>query len=118
MAFTVSIHHGAYALAVATGPAMVCDMLGLLEMVGRVTTERGNDRALLDLLAVEVQFPETDHERIGIHAALVLSHLRRVAVVVSEEFRVGSGERSAVEAGLPVKTFTDLTLATEWMDEG
>lgn len=116
-AFTVSLHHGTYALAVASGPALICDALGLLEMVGRVTKEQGNDRALLDMISVEILLTPAEHVRVGEHAAAALGHLTKVAAVVPESLRVGTGERAAQDKGLILKTFTNLSDAMAWLEE-
>ena len=115
MAFSLTVHHGPYLLLVATGEAMVCDVLGMLDMAAQAAKHQKYTRAMFDLMAVKIDFSFSDHVMIGMRAAEVLKGMERVATVVNTDFRVGTSERAAQKDGLALQTFTDLTQASEWL---
>jgi hypothetical protein len=116
MPFSLTVVHQArYLLVQASGPASLGDLCGLFDLA-RVTAEKHrHQRALIDLLAVEIAFNFTDHVALGTHAASELGHMERVASVVNPKYRVGTSEKTAQKMGLSLRTFTDLGEATDWI---
>ena len=117
MAFLVTVHHGPFLLVVASGPAKLGDFLGAIDVVRTESHERGDGRALLDLLAVETKLSPEEHQKLGRYLAEALGHLERVASVVPDQFRVHSSELSAQSAGLNIRTFLALRDAIAWLTE-
>jgi len=113
---TVTAHHGPFLLMVGTGDADVCDIFGLIDMASRLAAMKPYRRVLLDLISVNVRFSPEQHRAVGTHLAVALSGAEKVAVVVNQRLRVGTGERAAVNAGLNLKTFVDLREATVWLE--
>ena len=116
MPFSIHVHHAPDLLVVeAAGFASLGDVSGVFDFM-RVTAEKnGHRRALLNLLAVEIDFSVADHLALGAHAADELQNMERVASVVPQKFRVGTSELEAQKLGLKFRTFTDLTEAQDWV---
>jgi hypothetical protein len=116
MDFQLTVHRGlSFLLVVALGRAPLCDVLASIDFVGSVTARGGDKRALLDLLAVDLDVTPAEHVIIGAHAARAWEHLERVASAVPEDYRVGMSESSAQAAGLNIRTFVTLDSAISWL---
>jgi hypothetical protein len=118
MSFVIRIHRESGVLvAEASGPASFATLCGAAAFVG-VTTQRSSERrAVLDLLAVDIELGFTDHLQLGSFVADQLQHLERVASVVPQRYRTGTSEKAAQKGGLLLQTFTDRELAMAWVRE-
>jgi hypothetical protein len=116
MSFVIRVHReDGVLIAEASGSASLADLCGMASMVG-VTTSRSNERrAVLDLLAVDVELAFTDHLQLGSFVAGRLQHMDRVASVVPQRFRTGTSEKAAQKGGLLLHTFTDRDAAMAWV---
>lgn len=118
MPFTITVHHSPEHLVVAgSGPALLADLCGYMDLVGGIAGREGYHRAVLDLSGVEIALSFTDHLQLGAHAADRLRNLERVASVVPEKYRTGSSEKAAQKSGLHLRTFTDLAEGLAWVAE-
>lgn len=116
MLFTVSVDHSNdYLLVTASGPALLADLYGYMDLVATVAKNMGNRRAVLDLRETEVHLSFTDHLSLGVYASERLHHLTRVASVVSAANRTGTSEKAAQQMGLHLKTFTSLDEGLAWV---
>ncbi|MEO7390987.1 MAG: STAS/SEC14 domain-containing protein [Ramlibacter sp.] len=116
MPFSISVEHAPeFLLVKGSGPALLGDMCGLMDLVRLSATSQGHRRALLDLLEVQIDFKFTDHLALGNHTADQLRELERVASVVAERFRVGTSEKAAQKMGARLKTFTSMDEALAWL---
>ena len=116
MPFTVAVHHHPDYLEVhGSGPALLSDLCGLFDLVGTIAARQGYGRAVMNLLAIEVEFGFTDHLQLGSHAADRLRHLDRVASVVPARYRTGTSEKAAQKMGLQLRTFTSLDEGMAWL---
>ena len=116
MSFVIRVHREEGVLiARASGSASLADLCGMASMVG-VTTARSNERrAVLDLVAVDVELAFTDHLQLGSFVAGRLQHMERVASVVPQRYRTGTSEKAAQKGGLLLHTFTDPEAALAWV---
>ena len=116
MPFTVTVDHSnEYLLVKATGPALLADLYGYMDLVATIAKNMGNRRAVLDLRDTEINLGFTDHLNLGVYASDRLRNLKRVASVVSPENRTGTSEKAAQQMGLQLKTFTSLEEGLEWI---
>lgn len=116
MHFTTTIHHGPQLLVVeGSGPALLADLCGYMDLTATVASQKGYARALLDLRGVEIALSFTEHLQLGAHTAERLQALERVASVVSQQNRKGTSEKAAQKFGLHFRTFTDIDEAREWV---
>jgi hypothetical protein len=115
MAFQVTVHQGPFLLFVASGPARLSELMGAVNFLGTVAHQQGSRRALLDLLAVEVQLAGADYLILGQFFGKHLKGMERVAAVVQEQYRVGTGEKAGQDAGLNVRVFSKLNEAIAWL---
>jgi len=117
MPFVLHVHDGRDVLvAQASGNATLVDLRGMAALVG-VITARGERRAMLDLVELEVELAFTDHLQLGSYVAEQLQHLERVASVVPERYRTGTSEKAAQKGGLLLRTFADREAARRWLEE-
>jgi hypothetical protein len=118
MPFTITVHHGAdYLLVKATGPALLADLYGFMDVVATIATNMGNRRAVMDLQEVEIGLSFTEHLNLGVYASERLRQLGRVASVVSQANRTGTSEKAAQQMGLQLRTFTSLDEGLAWIAE-
>ena len=117
MPFQITIHHGPFLHAVASGEAHLGDLLGGIAMVRAVAAEYGYRRALLDLLGTQPKLSFSEHLRLGEALAASLCQLERVASAVPPQARVGTSEKAARHGGLELRAFTALPAAREWLSE-
>jgi hypothetical protein len=116
MPFTVTVHHGPeFLLVAASGPALLSDLCGCVDLVSTVANQAGNRRALVNLLETEIALSFTEHLNLGAYAAERLRHLERVASVVSVQNRKGTSEKAAQKMGLQLRTFTNLAEGMDWI---
>jgi hypothetical protein len=115
MAFQVTVHQGPFLLFVASGPARLSELMGAVNFLGTVAYQQGSRRALLDLLAVEVQLAGQDYVELGQYFGQQLEGMERVAAVVQQQYRVGTGEKAGQDAGLNVRIFSRLNEAITWL---
>lgn len=116
MPFNVTVDHSnEYLVVKASGPALLADLYGYMDLAATIAKNMGNRRAVLDLRGVEIHLSFTDHLNLGVYASDRLRHLQRVASVVSEENRSGTSEKAAQQMGLQLKTFTSLNEGLEWV---
>lgn len=116
MPFTVSVVHSSeFLLVKASGPALLADLYGYMDLVATIAKNMGNRRAVMDLRATEIQLGFIDHLSLGVYASDRLRHLTRVASVVSVANRTGTSEKAAQQMGLQLKTFTSLHEGLEWV---
>jgi hypothetical protein len=113
--FSVTVHHGAYLLLVARGPATLSDLRKLLELTATVTQKEHYGRALVDMMSVEFVHGDTQDRELGDQAARTLQHLSRVAFAVCGTFRQDSGAQVARQSGLDLQVFDSLPEASEWI---
>jgi len=118
MPFTIRIHHDAGVLvAEASGAGSFANLCGAAALVGTTSLRSSERRAVLDLMAVDIELSFTDHLQLGSFVAEQLQHLDRVASVVPERYRTGTSEKAAQKGGLLLHTFTDRKLAMAWVRE-
>ena len=116
MKFTTTVHHGTDLLVVeGSGPALLADLCGFMDLAATIAGQRGYRRAVLDLLRVEIALSFTEHLHLGAYAAKALAGLERVASVVSLQNRKGTSEKAAQKMGLRFKTFTEMEEALVWV---
>lgn len=116
MHFTASVqHHPEFLLVVGSGPALLTDLCGYMDLVGTIAAQSGYRRAVLDLLEVEIALTFTEHLHLGAYAAQRLRQLERVASVVSVQNRKGTSEKAAQKFGLRLRTFTTLDEGVQWV---
>ena len=116
MPFTVTVDHSFdYLLVKASGPALLADLYGYMDLVASIATHVGNRCAVLDLQDVVIKLGFTDHLNLGVYASDRLRHLKRVASIVSAADRTGTSEKAAQQMGLQLKTFTSLEEGLEWI---
>lgn len=116
MPFTVTVDHSfEYLLVKASGPALLADLYGYMDLVAAIAANMGKRRAVLDLQDVEIHLGFTDHLNLGVYASDRLRHLKRVASVVSAANRSGTSEKAARQMGLQLKTFTSLEEGQAWV---
>lgn len=114
--FTVSVRRDGHLLVVsATGHANLGDLLGLADLVARVSSTDGIARVLIDLLGVDHQLSFTQHLSLGAHVSQVAAGLDRVATVVPLALRTGTSEKAAQKLGANLRTFTELESALQWL---
>ncbi|MDP3759248.1 MAG: hypothetical protein Q8R01_01870 [Ramlibacter sp.] len=118
MHFTATVHHGPdYLLVKGSGPALLTDLCGFMDLVATVAGKGRYRRAVLDLLGVEIALTFTEHLQLGAHAAEHLRDLERVASIVSVQNRKGTSEKAAQKLGLQLRTFTSLAEGLRWIGE-
>lgn len=115
MPFTVAIEHGPFLRVIASGPAQLADLCGLINMAAEIAQRNGYQRGLVDLQAVDIAFSFTDHLQLGAHAAETLRHMERVASIVAPRYRTGTSEKAAQKLGLQLRTFTSLDEGLAWL---
>jgi hypothetical protein len=116
MHFTASVHHHPEFLLVAgSGPALLTDLCGFMDLVATIAAKSGYRRAVLNLLEVEIALTFTEHLHLGAYAAERLHNLERVASVVSAQNRKGTSEKAAQKFGLELRTFTALDDGLQWV---
>lgn len=119
MAFEIRIQQQAGVLvAECSGAGSFAALCGAAALVGSTTSRSGERRAVLDLLAVDIDLSFTDHLQLGSFVAEQLQHLERVASVVPARYRTGTSEKAAQKGGLSLHTFTDRAAALAWVLEG
>ncbi len=117
--FCVSVHHGPrYLTANGTGPALLTDLFGYMDLVGTIAGKAGYRWAVLNLSGVEIALTFTEHLHLGAYAAQRLRNLDRVASIVSVQNRKGTSEKAAQKMGLQLRTFTDLQEGLAWVTAG
>jgi len=118
MHFTATVHHGPdYLLVEGSGPALLTDLCGFMDLVATVADRGRYRRAVLDLVDVEIALTFTEHLHLGAHAAERLRNLDRVASIVSLQNRKGTSEKAAQKLGLQLRTFTSQAQALAWIGE-
>jgi hypothetical protein len=100
---------------IATGPATLEDIIGLIEAISENTLRTGTSRALVNLLGVKEGLKFTDHFSVGEQVARQLGHLDKLASVVPEDRRTGTSEKVANAKGMRLRVFTSETPALEWL---
>ena len=119
MIFNIGVQHGGPALlVVGTGEAQVCDMLSLIDVAATVSRIKGYRCVSIDLLAATPLMDAREHEELGSHAANVLRHVDKVAVVVSVDHPDRTACAVAQREGLNLEVFTDLHVADAWLSPG
>jgi hypothetical protein len=118
MHFTATVQHDReYLLVKGSGPALLTDLCGFMDLVATVADKGNYRRAVLDLLDVEIALAFTEHLQLGAHAAQRLRTLERVASIVSLQNRKGTSEKAAQKMGLRLRTFTSLAEGLQWIGE-
>ena len=118
MHFTATVHHGPdYLLVEGSGPALLTDLCGFMDLVATAADKGRYRRAVLDLLAVEIALTFTEHLHLGAHAAERLRSMERVASIVPVQNRKGTSEKAAQKLGLRLRTFTSLAEGLHWIGE-
>jgi hypothetical protein len=119
MIFNIGIQHGGLALfVVGTGAAQICDMLSLIDAAATVSRIKGYRCVSIDLLAATPMLDTREHEQLGAHAANVLRHVGKVAVIVSIDHPDRTACETAKREGLNIEVFTDLHVADTWLSSG
>ncbi|HEY8358737.1 MAG TPA: hypothetical protein VIL30_14865 [Ramlibacter sp.] len=114
--FTITVHPDqALLLVEASGTATLAELCAYMDFVAALARSRRARQAVLNLLAVDIQFSFTDHLTLGAHAAQALHELERVASVVNGKYRSGTSEKAAQKSGLRLRTFTDLAEGLAWV---
>lgn len=113
--FSLTIHHGPYLLLVATGEAKLSDLMGLVDLAARISRDDGDRRVLADLISIKVLFSDDDFRRLQVYAAKTLSHLERVAYTVPACYIRGKEAPPGEEAGIVVRSFSELRQACDWV---
>lgn len=112
MKFTITVHHGpSFLLVVASGRAMVCDIMGAIDLVGTISAVHGDTKALLDLMSVEDVLTESEHMAASHHAERAWLHLERVATALAHS---QTPERQ-IAGGSNAQTFHTLPDAIAWL---
>lgn len=118
MPFTITVDHDFdYLLVRASGPALLADLYGYMDLVATIATNTNKRRAALDLRDVSLSLSFTDHLNLGVYASERLRLLKRVASIVSLANRTGTSEKAAQQMGLQLKTFTSLEEGLVWLEQ-
>jgi hypothetical protein len=118
MHFTATVHHGTdYLLVEASGPSVLTDLCGFMDLVATVADKGRYRRAVLDLMGTEIALTFTEHLQLGAYAAERLRRLERVASIVSVQNRKGTSEKAAQKHGLRLRTFTSLDEGLQWIEQ-
>ncbi len=118
MPFTITVDHDFdYLLVKASGPALLADLYGYMDLVGAIAANTNKRRAVLDLRDVSQSLSFTDHLSLGVYASERLRLLKRVASIVSLANRTGTSEKAAQQMGLQFKTFTAWDELLEWIEQ-
>ena len=105
--FNVAVEHkGAYLLVVGSGSAELPELSALADFVATAASARNCKRVLIDLLAVERDLSPAEHAQLVSHMARRFGRLERIASVHAH---------SRAFPGLPVRTFTNLPEASDWL---
>lgn len=115
--FALSVYPGPFLMVVATGTGDLGGVLSAVDLVATAASRNGHARALLDLMAVEIELSPVDHLTFGAHMAYVLQRFERVASVIPAQYRTGATEQAAQAAGLNVRMFTALNDAIDWVQD-
>ena len=91
----------------ATGEPTLGEFIAFLQEVGAESRQWPNDRLLFDLRGIRTLTSFTDHYAVGQEIGRQLRHLRRVASVVPADRITRASEKTARQAGMDLRVFTD-----------
>ncbi|MES3000235.1 MAG: STAS/SEC14 domain-containing protein [Pseudomonadota bacterium] len=92
-------------------------LLSVIERVGTLTLDHGDERLLFDLRAIEGAPHLADQMQLGNQVVRKLAHLTRVASVVPTEHITRSSESIAQARGVRLKVFDSKNEAIAWLRE-
>jgi hypothetical protein len=117
MLFNAAVQsQGAYLLVTTSGPAELPELCALADFPAAVARRRGCKRALFDLLALRPILTPPEHVELGEHIASTLAGFERIAVVLADPADWVAANAAAAK-GLPLRTFSTLHEAEEWLSE-
>jgi hypothetical protein len=99
------------------GPLDLRQLLSVIDRVGAMTREHGDERLLFDLRAIDGAPHVAGQMQLGDQVVRKLSHLTRVASVVPTEHMTRSSESMAQARGVRLKVFDSKNEAIAWLRE-
>lgn len=119
MEFDVDVRdRGSHMRVTITGEPMLEQLLSLVHVFGLESAAWPHAVALVDLRAAAVQFAHDEQVRIGEEAALSLSHLDQLALLVAPQPLTRVAENAARRSGVNVRVFDDEQQALAWLRVG
>jgi hypothetical protein len=100
-----------------SGPLDLPHLLAVIERVGRLTKDHGDQRLLFDLQGVEGMPHVGGQMQLGDQVVRTLAHLTRVASVVPPERITRASESMAQAHGVHLKVFGSKDEAIAWLRE-
>jgi hypothetical protein len=117
MGIDYQVEHRATCTVVrASGEPTLGDFIAFLGKVGAQSKGWTNDRLLFDLRGIRTLTTFTEHYSVGQEAGRQLRHLRRVASVVAADRITRASEKTARQAGMDLRVFTDEGEAVAWLE--
>ena len=99
------------------GPLDLPQLLAVIERVGKLTRDHGDERLLFDLSAIDGAPHVAAQMQLGEQVVRSLSHLTRVASVVPADRITRSSESMAQARGVRLKVFASKDAAIAWLRE-
>jgi hypothetical protein len=113
--FNIAVQHQGPCLLVTTsGHAELPELCALADFPAAVGRHRTCTRAMFDLLALQPKLSAEEHAGLGKHLAATLGGFERVAVVLADEADMLAATIAASQ-GLPLRTFSTLQDAHDWL---
>ena len=98
-----------------SGQLAIEELLSMIHLLGVESETWNEDRVLVDLRSVQTVFTLLDHYRIGEEAAASLSHMGKIASLVTPERVTRMSEKAARRSGTNVRVFDDERAAVAWL---
>lgn len=118
MSFDVVIERGpAYVRVTVSGEPEIGELLAMIHLLGVDSETWNDDRVLVDLRRVDTVFSRYEQFRIGEEAAASLSHMEKIASLVSPERITRVSQKTARRMGANVSVFGDEQAAVAWLRE-
>jgi hypothetical protein len=96
MFFTITVDHDFdFLLVKASGPVVLVDLYGYMDLVATIAANTNKRRAVLALHDTSQSLSFTEHLNLGVYASERLRLLKRLASIVSVTNRTGTSEKAA-----------------------
>jgi hypothetical protein len=101
-----------------SGEPTLGEFLAVLQALGDESKGWTRDCVLFDLRGIRTMTSFTEHYAIGQEVGRQLRHLRRIASVVPADRITRASEKTARQAGMDLRVFTDEGEAMAWLEGG
>ena len=116
MSLDYHVEHGDNHVVVrAIGEPTLGEFIAFLQAVGVASANWQEDRVLFDLRGIRTLTTFTEHYAVGQEIGRQLGHFRRIASVVPPDRITRASEKTARQAGVNMKVFTDEIEALAWL---